>query len=147
MLHPQLLSELEELLRQKGLLENDPQSEIVPKAPVFRGAAPSMPLACPNCEEDDNTSYFDDILGLLNNREADEGRKLEQFVANELKPSFHTLLFGYIDNMELADTDVYRRAGIDRRLFSKIRSNPNYHPFQANSAGIIIGASFIQRAN
>ena len=53
MLHPQLLSELEELLRQKGLLENDPQSEIVPKAPVFRGAAPSMPLACPNCEEDD----------------------------------------------------------------------------------------------
>ena len=65
MLHPQLLSELEELLRQKGLLENDPQSEIVPKAPVFRGAAPSMPLACPNCEEDDNTSYFDDILGLL----------------------------------------------------------------------------------
>lgn len=128
MLHPQLLSELEELLRQKGLLENDPQSEIVPKAPVFRGAAPSMPLACPNCEEDDNTSYFDDILGLLNNREADEGRKLEQFVANELKPSFHTLLFGYIDNMELADTDVYRRAGIDRRLFSKIRSNPNYHP-------------------
>lgn len=66
MLHPQLLSELEELLRQKGLLENDPQSEIVPKAPVFRGAAPSMPLACPNCEEDDNTSYFDDILGLLN---------------------------------------------------------------------------------
>lgn len=40
MLHPQLLSELEELLRQKGLLENDPQSEIVPKAPVFRGAAP-----------------------------------------------------------------------------------------------------------
>ena len=127
-LHPQLLSELEELLRQKGLLENDPQSEIVPKAPVFRGAAPSMPLACPNCEEDDNTSYFDDILGLLNNREADEGRKLEQFVANELKPSFHTLLFGYIDNMELADTDVYRRAGIDRRLFSKIRSNPNYHP-------------------
>lgn len=98
------------------------------RPPVFRGAAPSMPLACPNCEEDDNTSYFDDILGLLNNREADEGRKLEQFVANELKPSFHTLLFGYIDNMELADTDVYRRAGIDRRLFSKIRSNPNYHP-------------------
>lgn len=47
MLHPQLLSELEELLRQKGLLENDPQSEIVPKAPVFKGAAPSMPLACP----------------------------------------------------------------------------------------------------
>ena len=62
MLHPQLLSELEELLRQKGLLENDPQSEIVPKAPVFKGAAPSMPLACPNCEEDDNTSYFDDFL-------------------------------------------------------------------------------------
>lgn len=106
-----------------------------------------MPLACPNCEEDDNTSYFDDILGLLNNREADEGRKLEQFVANALKPSFHTLLFGYIDNMELADTDClpprrYRPPSVLQNPFQ-----PELSSFQANSAGIIIGASFIQRAN
>lgn len=105
-----------------------------------------MPLACPNCEEDDNTSYFDDILGLLNNREADEGRKLEQFVANALKPSFHTLLFGYIDNMELADTDVYRRA-VSTAVCSPKPFQPELSSFQANSAGIIIGASFIQRAN
>ncbi len=73
------------------------------------------------------------------------GRKLEQFVANELKPSFHTLLFGYIDNMELADTDVYRRAGIDRRLFSKIRSNPNYHPSKQTALALSLLALHLSK--
>ena len=134
MLHPQLLSELEELLRQKGCWKMTCSPKLFQRPPSLK-VQPINASGLSNCEEDDNTSYFDDILGLLNNREADEGRKLEQFVANELKPSFHTLLFGYIDNMELADTDVYRRAGIDRRLSVL----PNY-PFQ-NNPGIIIANS------
>ncbi len=40
---------------------------------------------------------------------------------------FQKLLFNYIDNKGLKDSDVYNKVKIDRRLFSKIR-NDNYHP-------------------
>ena len=41
---------------------------------------------------------------------------------------FQTLLFRMIDERHLKDSDVYNKVHIDRRLFSKIRSNSNYHP-------------------
>lgn len=42
--------------------------------------------------------------------------------------SFQTLLFRYIDERKLKDSDVYNKVHIDRRLFSKIRSDKDYHP-------------------
>ena len=41
---------------------------------------------------------------------------------------FQTILFKFIDDRDLKDSDVYNKVHIDRRLFSKIRSNKNYHP-------------------
>lgn len=41
---------------------------------------------------------------------------------------FQKLLFNYIDSKELKDSDVYNKVHIDRRLFSKIRSDSEYHP-------------------
>jgi hypothetical protein len=46
---------------------------------------------------------------------------------NKDKNKFQTLLFNYIDERNLKDSDVYNKVNIDRRLFSKIR-NENYHP-------------------
>jgi len=43
-------------------------------------------------------------------------------------PSFADNLFRLIDAAELKDSTVYKRADIDRRLFSKIRSDAAYHP-------------------
>ena len=42
--------------------------------------------------------------------------------------SFQTTLFKFIDTKQLKDSDVYNKVHIDRRLFSKIRSDKNYHP-------------------
>ena len=47
---------------------------------------------------------------------------------NKDEDTFQTKLFKLIDERELKDSDVYNKVNIDRRLFSKIRSNKDYHP-------------------
>ena len=53
---------------------------------------------------------------------------LEDYIKNHRKPTLNQVLFKFIDNAGASDVEVYRKAGIDRKLFSKIRSNPNYRP-------------------
>ncbi len=42
--------------------------------------------------------------------------------------NFQQCLFRMIDARGLKDSEVYTRANMDRKLFSKIRCNPDYHP-------------------
>lgn len=57
----------------------------------------------------------------------DHVKRLEVLI-EDLGESFHEMLFRKIEESGLTDADVYKRAFIDRKLFSKIRSNPAYHP-------------------
>ncbi len=47
---------------------------------------------------------------------------------NKNDDKFQMLLFKYIDRLDKKDSEIYNKANIDRRLFSKIRSNKDYHP-------------------
>ena len=59
----------------------------------------------------------------------DKCSNIEDYInQNDQYSDFQTLLFKLIDERNLKDSDVYNKVHIDRRLFSKIRIDKNYHP-------------------
>ena len=54
-------------------------------------------------------------------------RRLEDLVAQTTE-TFQQALFRMIDERGLKDSEVYKRANMDKKLFSKIRSNADYQP-------------------
>jgi len=69
-------------------------------------------------------SVVDRSYGVLGDFEAAD---IETFINDNKEDKFQKLLFKYIDDKGLKDSDVYKKVHIDRRLFSKIR-NEEYHP-------------------
>ncbi|WP_280772297.1 helix-turn-helix domain-containing protein [Salipaludibacillus daqingensis] len=53
---------------------------------------------------------------------------LEDFIKTNRQPIFQQVLFRFIDEKGFTDPEVYKRAGLDRKHFSKIRSNEAYRP-------------------
>lgn len=64
--------------------------------------------------------------------------ELEDFIKNKRMPSFNQVLFHFIDKEGTTDSQVYKRARIDRRHFSKIRSNPDYRPGKSTAIALAL---------
>lgn len=66
--------------------------------------------------------------------------ELTNFIETNKTYTFQELLFDYIDRNKLSDSEVYKKANIDRRLFSKIRCDKNYKPSKSTviSLGLAI---------
>ncbi len=47
---------------------------------------------------------------------------------NSGNETFCEMMFSLIDQKGFTDTEVYKRAGLDRKYFSKLRSDPHYKP-------------------
>jgi O-acetyl-ADP-ribose deacetylase len=69
----------------------------------------------------------DERVEILSNLTVGSSARSLDDIISEQDESFSESLFRLIDQRKLKDSDVYKKANIDRRLFSKIR-NSDYHP-------------------
>ena len=66
------------------------------------------------------------------------GSLLSTFLSHR-QESFHGCLFRMIDVKHLKASDVYKKAGISRQLFSKIRCNEDYEPEKSTILALAVG--------
>lgn len=86
---------------------------------------------------EDSSKYIEtSIKGYLSSP-AKAPATLDDLIGNLDEP-FSRMLLRLIDKKGMTDVEVYKRANIDRRLFSKIRSNKDYRPGKRTALALAV---------
>ena len=111
-----------------GIISKDKPFAGVTK--FFQEEAPSQQKATPQEERVCGSISFDELR--------DKKPGIDEFIRQRQKPTFSQLLMAHIDARGEKDSEVYKRALIDRRVFSKIRSESSYHPSRGTALSLAL---------
>lgn len=64
---------------------------------------------------------------------------MEADLLEDMEPTFSQTLFKFIKEKGISEVDCYKNANLDRRLFSKIRSDDDYQPRKNTVFALCIG--------
>lgn len=92
----------------------------------------SLPRRKPSRREEAEPVMVDSMpLPEVSEESSSAGMSLQERLA-QTDENFHDMLFRLIDERDMSDPEVYKKANIDRKLFSKIRSNSDHIPKKDN---------------
>ena len=80
-----------------------------------------------------------DIKTTDNGKGIDDFQKVENFMDKNIGKTFAETLFSFIDARGLTDSEVYRKAGVNRRVFSDIRCKKESIPTKRTVLAICLG--------
>ncbi|MDO4977968.1 MAG: macro domain-containing protein, partial [Eubacteriales bacterium] len=140
---PTYYGEESQIERKKGSLKESRKisfGNIWNKATIFREeeryGAPAAPKEDPYTPEDVN---LEQCQAMDFDFEESHGHALEERMSH-ISDTFSEYLIYLIDSRGLSYPDVYKRAIIDKKAFSKIKNNPNAHPKKITAMCLCIGA-------
>lgn len=99
---------------------------------------PEKPLQHAESLQDVSSPYTENRKGYRPSITGGLQARSLQDVISQAGETFQESLLRMIDERGLNDTQVYKRANIDRRLFSKIRSNREYSPKRQTAVSLAL---------
>jgi hypothetical protein len=103
--------------------------QLINKIRAFIDSTLISKVSATNSKLSDSQTHFEYTNVVLESPILDPDKeKIKEFVKKNKIKGFRDLLFKFIDDNNQVDAEVYKKALLDRRLFSKIRSNEDYHP-------------------
>ena len=125
--HLNIIGELEERLR-RNFVRNERMMKVDAESQETT-EAPAQDHVC------------DCVSDLWNDEEAEEefNKKLNERLAHK-SDTFSEYLMYLIESKGMKNADVYNRACVDRRYFSKIKNNKDFHPEKIKALCLCVGA-------
>ncbi len=111
------------------------QSKCFMPAGVGSASREAMPLeedVAIECTKSASVEDYDDALDKLSDALDDR--------MNHMADTFSEYLMYLIEAKELKNSDVYKAALVDKKVFSKIKNNPDYHPNKNTALCLCVGA-------